>query len=120
MSKNIEVYKWEKQDAIIIKNCANESYSEIFQKNTTPYKQITDSGASSSDFSIWSDADNYDFEIRCPLICKEYRIIVPKGEIKLIDLTQPKVLFDFLTYIEGFNEKAKNSIYKIIKKEYYV
>ena len=48
------------------------------------------------------------------------RIIVPKIEIKLIDLTQPKVLFNFLTYIEGFNEKAKASIYKVIKKEYFV
>lgn len=120
MAKNIEVYKWEKQNAIIIKYYTEESYSEIFQKNTTPYQQITEGGASSDDFSIWSDSDDYNFEIRCPLLCKKYRIIVPKNEIKLIDLTQPKVLFDFLTYIEDFNEKAKKFIYKIIKEEYYV
>ena len=120
MTKNIEVYTWDKHDAIIIKHCIDKPYSYIFQKNTTPYEQITDGGAGSSDFSIWNDSDEYDLEIQCPLICKEYRIIVPKYEIKLIDLTQPKVLFNFLTYIEDFNKKAKDSIYKIIKKEYYV
>lgn len=113
--ESIEIFKWEKQNAIIVKHNTDKPYYELFEKSVTPYEQITDSGCSSSDFSIYSDKDKYDFEIRCPLICKDYNIIVSKYEIKKINIKDVKPLFNILSYIEDFNGKAKRHILNAIK-----
>lgn len=78
-----------------------------------PFQQITKSGFSSSDFDIFEET-KYDFIINCPRICKEYKIVVSKVQIKKITIKEPKELFDILSYIENFNEEAKTRINKII------
>lgn len=112
--EGIEFYKWEKQKALIVKY-NTEDYNEIYFEQYVPFEQITVSGRSSSDFDIFEET-KYDFIIDCPRICKEYKIVVPKVQIKKITIKEPKELFDVLSYIEDFDKKAKTRINKIIYK----
>lgn len=111
--KSIEFYKWEKQKALIIKYNTVDPYSEIYFAHYIPFQQITKSGFSSSDFDIFEET-KYGFIINCPRICKEYKIVVSKVQIKKITIKEPKELFDILSYIENFNKEAKTRINKII------
>ena len=111
--ESIEFYKWEKQKALIVKYNTADPYSEIYFEDYAPFQQITKSGYSSSDFDIFEETKD-DFIINCPRICKEYKIIVSKVQIKRIAIKDPKELFDSLSYIENFHEEAKTRINKII------
>lgn len=113
--ESIEFYKWEKQNALIVKYNTADPYSEIYFEHCAPFQQITESGCSSSDFDIFEET-KYDFIINCPRICKEYKIIVSKVQIKRVTIKEPKELFDILSYIENFSEEAKTIINKIIRK----
>ena len=52
--------------------------------------------------------------IRCPKICKEYKIVVSKYEIEKLNIKDIKVLFDIISYIEDFKAKAKCNIMEVI------
>lgn len=111
--ESIEFYKWEKQNAIIIKYNCKRPYSNIFFKDIVPFKQISDSGSSSSEFNI-TEESKYDLVILCPKICKEYKVVVSKFEIKKLNIKDIKVLFDIISYIDNFKKEAKDSITKAI------
>lgn len=111
--ESIEFYKWDKQNAIIIRHNAERPYDTIYFKNEVPYRQITDSGCSSSDFDIFEEK-RYDYVIYCPKICKEYKIIVSQFEIEKLNIKDIKVLFDTISYIDGFGKEAKDNITKEI------
>lgn len=113
--ESIEFYKWEKQKALIVKYNTVDPYNEIYFEDCVPFQQITESGFSSSDFDIFEETKD-DFIIDCPRICKEYKIIVSKVQIKRITIKEPKELFDILSYIEDFDKEAKTRINKIIHR----
>lgn len=112
----IEFYKWNKQKAIIVKHndeYTHYAYYTIYFKDDEPFRQITNDGDASSDFSV-SKENNLDYLIHCPEICKEYEIAVPKHEIEKLNIKDIKVLFDTISYIDGFGKKAKDNITKEI------
>ena len=113
--ESIEFYKWDKQNAIIIKHNCKRPYSTIYFKDEVPFIQISDDGSSTSDFDIIEE-NKYDLVIRCPKICKEYKIVVSKYEIDKLNIKDIKVLFDIISYIEDFKAKAKCSIMEVIHK----
>lgn len=114
--ESIEFYKWDKQNAIILKhNCERRPYNTIYFKDEVPFIQITDGGSSTSDF-YFLEENKYDLVILCPKICKEYKIVVSKYEIEKLNIKDIKVLFDIISYIEDFKAKAKCCIMEVIHK----
>ena len=113
--ESIEFYKWDKQNAIIIKHNCKRPCSTIYFKDEVPFIQINDDGNSTSDFDIIEE-NKYDLVIRCPKICKEYEIVVSKYEIEKLNIKDIKVLFDIISYIEDFKAKAKCNIMEVIHK----
>ena len=54
--ESIEFYKWDKQNAIILKhNCERRPYNTIYFKDEVPFIQITDGGSSTSDFYLLAE-----------------------------------------------------------------
>ena len=110
--ESLEFYKWDRQNAIIIKHNTECPWSAIYFKGVVPFQQITDDGYS-SDFDAF-DKDKFDLEISCPMLCREYRIVVSRYEIKKINIKEIKELFDILSYIENFEKEAKDYITEAI------
>ena len=110
--ESIEFYKWEKQKALIVKYNTADPYSEIYFENSAPFQQITESGCSSSDFDIFEET-KYDFIINCPRICKEYKIVVSKFEIKKLLLKNLKSYLIFFLILKTLMKKQKLGLIKL-------
>lgn len=54
------------------------------------------------------------FVVNCPVICKEYDIVIPGTELTEIDLTNARQIFKLMDFLNDFRESAVNDIKYLI------
>lgn len=113
--KRFKIYRL--KDYILVHYLSPRDCYYIYEKGVEPHRLIDDVGRTTSDYKITCyEKDNY--IVICPTLCNNFPILVNSKELKEVDLTNSKQLFELTEYLGYFTDKVNKEIKDLI--EYFL
>lgn len=113
--KEFKIYYLAK-DYILVHHTSPDEYYHIYAKDVDPHSHINVGTIcyTANEFNVMAIQSDGNFVVNCPVICKEYDVVIPGTELTEIDLTNARQIFKLMDFLKDFWESAINDIKYLI------